>query len=163
MTPLQRLFTKFAEGFILLKQPFAIILAGHNGSGKSTLWREHLSGTLKIPLINADRMMLSILPEASKAYPLPNWAVQIRDSHPEWMKVAQKGVEAFLDQAKDKKVNFAMETVFSHWRDRGDGTFESKIDKIHQLQKSGYAVVLLFVGLKNVETSVLREIGRAHV
>lgn len=46
------------------KKPLAIILAGHNGSGKSTMWRKSLSGQLQIPLLNADRMMLSILPEA---------------------------------------------------------------------------------------------------
>lgn len=44
-------------------KPVAFVLAGHNGSGKSTLWRERLSDALRIPLINADRMMLSILPE----------------------------------------------------------------------------------------------------
>ena len=44
-------------------KPLAIILAGHNGSGKSTIWNDVLADSLKIPLINADRMMLSILPE----------------------------------------------------------------------------------------------------
>jgi predicted ABC-type ATPase len=39
------------------KKPLAIVLAGHNGSGKSTMWYGHLSSVLKIPLINADRMM----------------------------------------------------------------------------------------------------------
>ena len=44
-------------------KPLAIIVAGHNGSGKSTMWPRSLAGKLQIPLINADRMMLSILPE----------------------------------------------------------------------------------------------------
>lgn len=47
-------------------KPLAIILAGHNGSGKSTMWKKHLSDRLQIPLINADRMMVSILPEANR-------------------------------------------------------------------------------------------------
>jgi len=65
-----------------LNQPFAIILAGHNGSGKSTMWYEYLSEKLQIPLINADRMMLSILPEMR---PIPEWATHIRDKHEGWM------------------------------------------------------------------------------
>lgn len=47
------------------KQPLAIVLAGHNGSGKSTMWYDHLADRLKVPLINADRMMLSILTDNS--------------------------------------------------------------------------------------------------
>ena len=46
-------------------KPLAIVLAGHNGSGKSTLWYKQLAPTIQIPLINADRMMMSILPEVS--------------------------------------------------------------------------------------------------
>ena len=45
-------------------KPLAVILAGHNGSGKSTLWNGRLSDIIRIPLVNADRMMMSILPEA---------------------------------------------------------------------------------------------------
>jgi predicted ATPase len=44
------------------EKPLAIVLAGHNGSGKSTLWYRSLADELQVPLINADRMMLSILP-----------------------------------------------------------------------------------------------------
>ena len=44
------------------KKPLAIILAGHNGSGKTTFWYGVLADILQIPLINADRMMLSVLP-----------------------------------------------------------------------------------------------------
>ena len=40
-----------------------IALLGTNGSGKSTMWKLYLSDKLQIPLINADRMMLSMLPE----------------------------------------------------------------------------------------------------
>jgi pantothenate kinase-related protein Tda10 len=44
-------------------KPLAIVLAGHNGSGKSTMWKNTLADELRMPLINADRMMLSVLPE----------------------------------------------------------------------------------------------------
>jgi hypothetical protein len=45
-------------------KPLVIMLAGHNGSGKSTMWRDKLSPKLRIPLINADRIMMSVLPRA---------------------------------------------------------------------------------------------------
>lgn len=139
------------------KRPLALILAGHNGSGKSTLWYRHLADQLQIPLINADRMMLSILPEVDKTKALPAWAIQIRDQHESWMLIAQRGVEAFVAQAIEKKVPFAMETVFSHLKQDVNGRIiESKIDKIHQLQKQGYFVLLLFVGLTSKELSIAR-------
>jgi len=50
----------------------------------------------------------------------------MRDENTSWMEVAQKGVEAFIVRAMGHKVPFAMETVFSHWRDRGDGTFDRR-------------------------------------
>ena len=53
-------------------------------------------------------------------------------------------------------VPFAMETVFSHWRDLGDGKFESKIDLVRQMQDAGYFVLLFFVGLSNVQLSIAR-------
>jgi predicted ABC-type ATPase len=142
--------TQIASG-----KPLAIMVAGHNGSGKSTMWNERLATSLQMPLINADRMMMSILPEP-KGRKLPNWAQRLRDQNRSWMQVAQKGVEAFVVQAMSHKVPFAMETVFSHWRDRGDGTFESKIDRITELQASGYFVLLLFVGLTDAQLSIGR-------
>lgn len=134
-------------------KPLAIILAGHNGSGKSTFWYRELAAQFQIPLVNADRMMLSILPEED---PLPAWARALRDEDHSWMSIAQKGVEAFVAQAMDHQAPFAMETVFSHWRARGDGTFESKIERIQQMQAAGYFVLLIFVGLANVDLSILR-------
>lgn len=139
------------------QRPFAVVLAGHNGSGKSTLWNKHLAESLRMPLINADRMMLSILPETRDDRRLPDWAVDIRDRNESWMQVAQKGVEAFVAQAMEKKVPFAMETVFSHLRKDASGKIvESKIDRIRQLQEHGYYVLLLFVGLSSAELSVAR-------
>jgi predicted ABC-type ATPase len=111
-------------------RPPAIVLAGHNGSGKSTMWRQHLSEQLQIPLINADRMMLSILPEPGQDGALPAWAQTLRDRHEGWMQVAQLGVQAFVGHAMQAKVPFAMETVFSHWQELEDGTVLSKIDLI---------------------------------
>lgn len=137
-------------------RPLAIILAGHNGSGKSTMWRKTLSNHLRIPLLNADRMMLSILPEADTSGRLIDWAQDLRDADRGWMQVAQSGVKAFAAHAMQAKVPFALETVFSHWAVREDGTVESKIDLIIDLQNAGYFVLLLFVGLANSGLSILR-------
>lgn len=142
------------------EKPLGVVLAGHNGSGKSTFWREHLSEHFKIPLINADRMMMAILPELIGDDRLPDWATRLRDGDENWMGVAQRGVLAFIAQALGAKVPFAMETVFSHWRKRDDGGHDSKIDLIRQMQNSGYFVVLVFVGLINDDLSVARVISR---
>ncbi len=140
-------------------KPLAIIVAGHNGSGKSTMWNQHLAPGLQMPLINADRMMLSILPEPKGRFLTP-WAQKLRDEDENWMAVAQQGVDAFIVQAMSRGVRFATETVFSHWQDRGDGTFASKIDRIIQLQESGYFVLLLFVGLTDAQLSIGRVMTR---
>lgn len=138
------------------RKPLAIVLAGHNGSGKSTMWRKVLSDRLQIPLINADRMMLSILPETGSDGTLIPWAQSLRDTDQSWMKVAQDGVQAFVGHAMQSKVPFAMETVFSYWEELPDGTVHSKLDLIRDMQAAGYFVLLLFVGLANVELSILR-------
>lgn len=144
-------------------QPLAIILAGHNGSGKSTLWYRHLADKLQIPLINADRMMLSILPEPDPdTRRLKTWAQTLRDTNELWMKVAQEGVAAFVAQAIGKQAPFAMETVFSHWKKLPDGSFESKIDLIRNLQAAGYFVLLMFVGLASPSLSIGRVQTRRH-
>lgn len=112
---------KIVEAQTKTKKPLAIILAGHNGSGKSTMWRKTLAGQLRIPLINADRMMMSILPEPNSDGALTDWAQNLRDTDESWMRVAQQGVLAFVGHAMQAKVPFAMETVFSHWIEHQDG------------------------------------------
>jgi predicted ABC-type ATPase len=138
------------------KKPLAIVLAGHNGSGKSTMWSKWLSGQLRMPLVNADRMMLSLLPEPNSDGKLEPWAQTLRDTDQSWMKVAQDGVQAFVGRAMQAKVPFSMETVFSYWEEQPDGSVHSKLDLIRVMQKAGYFVLLLFVGLTSVELSILR-------
>lgn len=144
----------------LSKKPLAIVLAGHNGSGKSTMWYERLSSVLKIPLINADRMMMSMLPEVRRGQRLSGWASELRDNDKSWMKVAQEGLQGFVAKALANKVPFATETVFSYWEAKGDGTFASKIDNIRDMQAAGYFVVLFFVGLATPELSIMRVASR---
>jgi predicted ABC-type ATPase len=138
-------------------RPTAFVLAGHNGSGKSTLWYERLAGVLQMPLVNADRLITSILPPADRiSQQLPGWAQRLRDDDLRWQQLAQDGVRAFKQLVMTQRMPFAYETVFSHWRPRPGGGFESKADDILAMQAAGYFVVLLFVGLTSVDMSVLR-------
>ncbi|HEX8613649.1 MAG TPA: zeta toxin family protein [Telluria sp.] len=137
-------------------KPLAVILAGHNGSGKSTLWYRSLSPRLQVPLLNADRMMMSILPDPNASGFLAPWAQSLRDTSQAWMQVAQQGVGALTNSAIGARLPFAVETVFSHWKRNADGSISSKIDLIKQLQASGYFVLLAFVGLSTVTLSIGR-------
>lgn len=139
------------------RRPPAFVLAGHNGSGKSTLWYQRLADQLRLPLVNADRLTLSILPEADKkTRKLPGWAQQLRDKDDRWQKLSQDGVGLFRQLIMDRRLPFAFETVFSYWELTQDGRYLSKADDIEAMQKAGYFVVSLFVGLTSPSLSVLR-------
>ena len=112
---------------------------------------------LQIPLVNADRLTASILPPIdSKTRKLPSWAQALRDDDVRWQSLSQEAVRAFMSLIVEKRMPFALETVFSHWRKKGPKLYESKIDDILKLQSAGYFVVLLFVGLSSNGLSVLR-------
>ncbi len=70
------------------------------------MWYKHIVDDIQIPLINADRMMLSILPEQDNRGKLRPWAQRLRDTNTMWMQVAQKGVESFVAQAMADKGAF---------------------------------------------------------
>lgn len=98
---------------------------------------------------------MSILPEPENGC-LVAWAQQLRDQNELWMQLSQQAVRAFVLSVQAAKVPFAFETVFSHWKRTPDGSHDSKYKTIQELQEAGYFVVLLFVGLVNADTSVLR-------
>ena len=52
------------------------------------MWYKHIVDDIQIPLINADRMMLSILPEQDSRGQLRPWAQRLRDTDAMWMQVA---------------------------------------------------------------------------
>lgn len=141
-------------------KPLAIILAGHNGSGKSTMWRSHLAPAIRIPLINADRMMLSILPEVADLQELPDWARKLRDTNEAWMGVSRQSVDSFVVNAMSGQVPFAYETVFSHTAVEPDGTVVTKANQLRRMQAANYFVLLVFVGLTNANMSIARVLQR---
>jgi predicted ABC-type ATPase len=65
-------------------------------------------------------------------------------------------VQTFTALITAQKMPFAFETVFSLRKRQADGSYQSKAEVILQLKRAGYFVVLLFVGLANVELSILR-------
>lgn len=150
---LDRLLAQALEG---VGRPAAFVLAGHNGSGKSTLWDSRLSPMLHMPLINADRLTLSILPQPGADGKLPAWAQSLRDDDERWQILSQRGVRAYKSLVMEEAIPFAFETVFSHWKPRAEGGYESKADDIVEMQAKGYFVVLIFVGLIGPDISVLR-------
>lgn len=156
--PLERLLKQATLG--AAGRPAAFVVAGHNGSGKSTLWYERLVSRLQMPLINADRLTTSILPNTDTDGNLPAWAQRLRDDDARWHALSQNGVKAFKRLVMQQRIPFAFETVFSHWERRADGTFESKADDILELQEAGYFVVLLFVGLTSASLSAARVLTR---
>lgn len=138
------------------ERPLGIVLAGHNGSGKSTFWYDRLADNLRLPLVNADRLTLSLLPPPNNKNQLKTWAAQLRDVDQRWQKMAQEGVQLFMGLAMDHRIPFAFETVFSYLELQPDGSYKSKLEVIHSLQSKGYFVVPLFVGLATSDLSVLR-------
>ncbi|NVD70707.1 toxin [Duganella sp. BJB1802] len=140
----------------------AIVLCGPNGSGKSTLWYEFLADHFKIPLLNADRLLLSLLPEQHESRVWSAWARRFRDQNALWMGISQHGIACLMDEAIARQATFAFETVFSYWEPMPDGTVRSKIELIGRLRNAGYFVVLLFVGLADVGLSIGRVLTRVH-
>lgn len=138
------------------------MLAGHNGSGKSTLWSDRIAPKVQVPLINADRLITSILPPALPSGHLEPWAAKLRDGDARWQTLAQDGVSTFMGLVMDRKMAFGFETVFSHIRELADGRFETKIDIIQRLRANGYFVVLIFVGLATVDLSIMRVSSRVE-
>jgi predicted ABC-type ATPase len=56
----------------------------------------------------------------------------------------------------EQRTSFAFETVFSYFQRHADGGYTSKEELIVTLQKAGYSVALLFVGLASAGLSILR-------
>lgn len=68
---------------------------------------------LQIPLINADRLTLSILP-APKGNPpvLPAWAAALRDKDDRWQRLSQEGVQLFMGLIMAERMPFAFAITF---------------------------------------------------
>lgn len=76
------------------------------------------------------------------------------------MAAAQQGVQGFVGAAITQNVPFAFGTVFSHWRLLPDGSHESKIGIVLDLQAARHFVLLIVVGLTSADLSIGRVMTR---
>lgn len=108
-------------------RPILIAIAGPNGAGKTTFYRSQISYT-GLPFVNADAIALEA---GIGAYEAAEVAETIRR-------------EKFA-----RRESFVFETVFS------DPVAE-KVGFLEEATRSGYDVVLFFIGVSSAETSVDR-------
>jgi predicted ABC-type ATPase len=118
--------------------PTLLVIAGPNGAGKST-FHDHFISPLGLPFVNADRIAQSQSPEMK----LPDTFTY------EAAKIADAARRLLLADGK----SFCMETVFSD--PAGD-----KLKFLRTAGKSGYSVILVFIGLESAELSLARVIQR---
>jgi predicted ABC-type ATPase len=116
--------------------PVLVVIAGPNGSGKTTFYEEYIAPH-GLPFVNADLI----------AKDMEAGGERISDYE------AAKLAEARRRDYLGKKQSFCFETVFS---DR----VGSKRRFLKDAQKSGYAVLLLFIGLSHVDVSRARVLQR---
>lgn len=124
--------TEFARALAGLREPLLLVLAGSNGAGKTTFYERYLS---KLPMrfINADRIAAALSPGDPAAA----------------MSSATASAEAMRRDLVAHRESFVMETVFSD-------PVGSKLGFLREAQRTGYSVVLLFVGLESAELSAAR-------
>jgi predicted ABC-type ATPase len=116
--------------------PVLVVIAGPNGSGKTTFYEEYLA-PYGLPFVNADLI----------AKGMEDGGENVSGYE------AAKLAEARRRDYVGKKQSFCFETVFS---DR----VGSKRKFFKDAQKSGYTVLLLFIGLDHVEVSRARVLQR---
>jgi predicted ABC-type ATPase len=116
--------------------PVLVVIAGPNGSGKTTFYEEYIAPR-GLPFVNADLI----------AKDMEAGGEGVTDYQ------AAKLAEARRGDYVGKRLSFCFETVFS---DR----VGSKRRFFKEAQKSGYAVLLLFIGLDHVEVSRARVLQR---
>ncbi len=121
--------TKGAASWVeyLDRRPIVVAIAGPNGAGKSTFFETHLKST-GLRFLNADTLARELAVDAYEA-------VRI--------------MSALRTELINQHESFIFETVFSD--PVGD-----KLGFLKHAAKSGYAVVLCFVGIADASTSETR-------
>ncbi|MEK7374822.1 MAG: zeta toxin family protein [Thermodesulfobacteriota bacterium] len=118
--------------------PILLVIAGPNGAGKTT-FHDHFISPLGLPFVNADRIAQSQSPTKKLSGKFSYEAAKIADAERRMLLVDGK--------------SFCMETVFSD--PAGD-----KLKFLRTARKSGYSVILVFIGLECAELSLARVIQR---
>lgn len=113
-----------------------VVVAGPNGAGKTTFVERFLQ-PLRLRIVNADAIALSLTPAAS--VPVAYEAARV--------------AENIRRDLLTRNVSFCMETVFS---DR-EG---AKLAFLREAQVRGYVVLLVFIGLENSNLAMARVVER---
>jgi predicted ABC-type ATPase len=112
--------------------PRIIIIAGPNGAGKTTFAREFLPHEASCPVfVNADLIAAGIAPFAPETAAIQAGRVMLQE----------------LARHFAARTNFAFETTLSG---------RSYLRLIHEWQKAGYQVKLIFLQLASAETAIAR-------
>lgn len=112
---------------LLDRRPILVALAGPNGAGKTTFYHAHLKPS-GLRFLNPDLLAQAL-------------ALQPKD--------AAQAIAALRRELVKQRESFVFETVFSD--PVGD-----KLSFLKEAEKSGYTVVLCFIGLAGSETSAER-------
>jgi predicted ABC-type ATPase len=133
-----------------------IMIAGPNGAGKTTLWRQllepMLAGELEAEYINADEIERELNDAAQCDPHALQTPITARDAQSE----ATRRRELLVSAPPGLQSHFVFETVFS----------DPHGHKLAELQRgivAGYFVVMLFVGLTDVELAQQRVRSRVNV
>jgi predicted ABC-type ATPase len=133
-----------------------VMVAGPNGAGKTTLWRQilepMLGSDMDIIYINADEIERELNPVAQGHAPGP----QTEETAQQAQYEATRRRELLLNVLPNLQSHFVFETVFSD-------PFGYKLKELQQGVAAGYHVVLLFVGVDDVELAKLRVTHRVSV
>ena len=117
---------------LLDRRPIVVALAGPNGAGKSTFFHAYLTKT-GLYFVNADVLALSL-------------GMQAYD--------AAKMADALRRQLVEQRESFIFETVFSD-------PLGEKLEFLVETERSGYTVLLVFIGIPDASISEQRVSMRA--
>jgi predicted ABC-type ATPase len=133
-----------------------VMIAGPNGAGKTTLWRQvlepMLEGAVEAVYINADEIERE-LNEAAQGDPR---APQTQETALLAQSEATRRRELLLSAPPGAQSHFVFETVFSD-------PYGHKLAELQRGVDAGYHVVMLFVGLNDVELAQQRVYRRVAV
>ncbi|MCL9847600.1 zeta toxin family protein [Ralstonia solanacearum P673] len=133
-----------------------VMIAGPNGAGKTTLWQQLLKPMLEDAVeavyINADEIERE-LSEAAQCNPN---APQTRVTALQAQSEATRQREFLLSASAGTQRHFVFETVFSD-------PYGHKLAELRRGIAAGYYVVMLFVGLDDVELAQQRILQRVTI
>jgi predicted ABC-type ATPase len=122
-------------------KPLMMMIAGPNGAGKTTFWTQHLQprlGQVVDEYINADMIEREL-----------NWNEESSPQTEETARAAQREATSKREVCRHNEAFFIFETVFSD-------TEGHKLKELDEGVKGGHFVVMVFIGLNDLELAMQR-------